>query len=91
MQSRARKDEVKKLAKLPKVSAREISKILINQGWHLSKPPRGSHAVYIRNGDTSTAITVILKKEISRGTLNQIIKKKGKIVGKSKEEIIREL
>lgn len=77
--------------KIPKASATKVIKVIEKNGWKLEKPPKGSHAQFLREGDPDTLITVVLKKEIKRGTLQKIIAKKSEVTGESREKVIKDI
>ena len=67
------------MPKLRLLSSDETIKALAKLGFTLKKKKRGSHASYVRRTDErSFVVTVVLdRKEISRGTLDSIIRGSG--------------
>ena len=52
---------------------RKVIPLILRQGFVLSRQ-RGSHAIYVLPSDQSMVIVPMHAKEISKGTLNRILK-----------------
>lgn len=64
-------------SKLPLISSRQLTRALerLDATQSADSPPKGSHAAFFREveGRTLTAIVVLGKREIARGTLQDIL------------------
>ncbi len=61
------------MSKLPLLTARELIKILLKNGFEL-KRQRGSHAFFEHTDGRTTVIPIHAGEQIDRGLLNKIIK-----------------
>lgn len=65
------------MAKLPRLSGKEVLKILARQGFVVERQ-RGSHVILAKETSTGKRTTVVpLHGEIDRGTLLEIIRQAG--------------
>lgn len=77
--------------KLPRdVGGEELAKLLNKFGYSISRQT-GSHLRLIRVSKEEHHITIPQHKNLKIGTLNQILKDIADNMGKTKEEICREL
>ncbi len=77
------------MPKLPVVSGPVFVKALLTLGYQITNR-RGSHVVlHYRAGDSSTAITVPLHRELKKGTLATLLKRNELITGKTTDEMLK--
>ena len=63
--------------KLPRLSGREVIKILSKQGFKVARQ-KGSHIILVRESDAGKkAVVVPNHKEVDKGTLLEIIRQSG--------------
>jgi len=61
--------------KLPQLSGKEMARILVRLGFYL-KSQKGSHMKFVRERDMRKEIIIVPNhKVLSKGTLNDILKK----------------
>ena len=79
------------MPKLPQVSGGQLVNLLISLGYTFDRQ-KGSHATYEKAAKIGKhTITVPLHKEITKGTLNDILNKIGLFNGITKEDMVGKL
>jgi predicted RNA binding protein YcfA (HicA-like mRNA interferase family) len=79
------------MPKLPQVSGNQLVNLLKSLGYGFARQ-KGSHATYEKTTKIGKhTITVPLHKEITKGTLNDILNKVGLFNSLGKEELINRL
>lgn len=61
------------MPKLPRISGKKISKVLINLGFQEFRK-KGSHVFFVHNDGRVTTIAIHGNKEIPVGTLSSVLK-----------------
>ncbi len=80
------------MAKLPaKVSGQRVLKLLTKLGYTITNR-KGSHFILMLDeDDPSTVITVVMHKNLKKGTLSNVIKKNEKLTGMTRDEFLDQL
>jgi len=79
------------MPKLPQVSGSQIVNLLLSLGYSFNRQ-KGSHATYEKSAKVGEhTITVPLHKEITKGTLNDILNKTSLFNGISKDDLLARL
>ena len=79
------------MPKLPQVSGDQLVNLLVSLDYIFDRQ-KGSHATYEKTAKVGKhTITVPLHREITKGTLNDILNKIGLFNGISKEDLVKKL